>query len=529
MGSRHLPATVLALVIALGAVATDPPPARAAEDQLRDSAVTTYELQPSRGVIHVTVSYTLTNKAPSKSKRYPCTGVGFDPWYGYYTYATTCTRRTDYYYFSYWVWVEKDARAVKVKGSSGTASVKLGKVDGNWRKATMKFSPLWYGKTRKLTLSYDLPAGGARSDADRRVGYVHSAFCAYGPSAERGELRIVAPAGYAFTPSLAMTSSSSGGKVVLASGTLKSKPWTFGGCVRGYNSDGFDTTTLETTGGRAVTVEAWRDDSTWAANVRDATEALSALEAFLGTDGLSPALTIREVLGNGQPNGDPAVYNPLAGTLNVSESLIDRATMVDELTGTWFDKTVFPAGWLRYGYIRWAEHEAGVLDASCDEPGPKPGGGALDLSLWGYYRGLTDELVAYKLQAACWIVRQVNSAIGPAGVEATLTAIREGRDAFSSADAMSDRNAKLLMWRDWLDIVTERGLIPAGADPDLAADLLVEYGVTPDRDEMTAHGAARDAYHALRDLAGGPVPAFITDALARWDFETAQSAIDAAT
>ena len=94
---------------------------------------------------------------------------------------------------------------------------------------------------------------------------------------------------------------------------------------------------------------------------------------------------------------------------------------------------------------------------------------------------------------------------------------------------MSDRNAKLLMWRDWLDIVTERGLIPAGADPDLAADLLVEYGVTPDRDEMTAHGAARDAYHALRDLAGGPVPAFITDALARWDFETAQSAIDAAT
>ena len=83
----------------------------------------------------------------------------------------------------------------------------------------------------------------------------------------------------------------------------------------------------------------------------------------------------------------------------------------------------------------------------------------------------------------------------------------------------------VLTWQDWLDIVTERGLIPAGADPDLAADLLRRFGVAYDPAQLDAHAAARDAYHDMQARPGGAVPAFITDAIRTWDFAPASAAL----
>jgi len=52
-GLSILSSGVLAFMLAIGALAVQAPPALgAASDQLRDTSVSTYELQPARGVVH---------------------------------------------------------------------------------------------------------------------------------------------------------------------------------------------------------------------------------------------------------------------------------------------------------------------------------------------------------------------------------------------------------------------------------------------------------------------------------------------
>ena len=161
MQSKRGISILIAVAFALGALAFDAPVAAAATDQLQDKAVKTYELQPDRGVVHVTTVFTLTNKAPSKTGSRTCSGYVFDPYSGSYVLVTgTCRTRTDYYYNEYNFWVEKDATSFKAKGNSGSAKVKLGKKKGDYRKAKLVYS--------RAVLRQDPPDHGELRPAGRR-------------------------------------------------------------------------------------------------------------------------------------------------------------------------------------------------------------------------------------------------------------------------------------------------------------------------------------------------------------------------
>jgi hypothetical protein len=105
--------------------------------------------------------------------------------------------------------------------------------------------------------------------------------------------------------------------------------------------------------------------------------------------------------------------------------------------------------------------------------------------------------------------------------------MRDDVDPFAIGDAAPKREHHRLLWQDWLDLVELQGLIPAGKDPAIVSDLLLEYGVTFDKDFIAAHGAARDAYLALAQ-ALGDVPAAVVDPLRAWSFDDAKLATDAA-
>ena len=135
------------------------------------------------------------------------------------------------------------------------------------------------------------------------------------------------------------------------------------------------------------------------------------------------------------------------------------------------------------------------------------------------------DLYAWRQQAACFVVGTVADAIGPQRMRDVRSVISDGTDPWSTASAPVKRVVSILTWQDWLDIVTERGLIPAGADPDLAAKLLRRFGVAYDPAQLDAHAAARDAYHDMQDRTDGAVPAFITDAIRSWDFDPASAAL----
>ncbi len=237
-------APLLALGLAVSATGIQAPaPAAAATDQLQTKAVSTYVPQPARHAVHVTIVMTMTNKAPSTSKSRSCTQYVFDPYYGYIPYTATCTTRTDYYYNAYEFWVERDAKAFKVKASSGTTSVKAAARKGDWRKVRVAFSPLNYGKTRTITLDYDLPAGGPRSTDERRVGTAYSSFCVAGPGTDTGTVRVRVPAGFEMSLTKPMSSVATATVRTYSSGAMK-EPWNFYSCLTGRDATGYTETTV---------------------------------------------------------------------------------------------------------------------------------------------------------------------------------------------------------------------------------------------------------------------------------------------
>jgi len=442
----------------------------------------------------------------------------------------TCRGSTNYYYNRYRFTVEKGAVNLKARTSSGPASVAKGKLNGDWRSISVKFAPLWYGKTRVLTVTYDLPGGGPRSTADRKAGWGYADFCAYGPSTDKGAYRIVVPTGFELSNLAALASTTAGGKTTYSSGQFTAKPWEHYACPRGTATTGFATTTASLPGGQPVIVEAWKDDPGWAANIDAAIAALASLDGVLGDSLTSGAITIRE--GRHQASSSNT-FSPTSNTLTVNEDILAPDTVVHSLASAlWLPSRVYLAGWIKEGYLAWAEAQAGIPGVPCTDPGDTPDGTPLDLNRWSPVSpagGPTDKANwVWKQQAACYIVSQVNEAIGPERTAGVLAAFRDGLDAWSPASAPVKRDSPTLTWKDWLDIVTERGLVPAGADENLAADLLLKYRVTADVDQMTARAAAREAYAAFAKTSGATPPAFIAAAVQTWDFTGAQKALDTA-
>src|SRR5262245_17284925 len=104
MAIRRASAVIASLVVAVAAFGTHPGSASAASNDLRNSAVSTYELQPDRGVVHVTTAITLTNKVPSTTKHRTCQSYAIGPYGGVVQYSYECGTRTIYYYNWYELW-----------------------------------------------------------------------------------------------------------------------------------------------------------------------------------------------------------------------------------------------------------------------------------------------------------------------------------------------------------------------------------------------------------------------------------------
>jgi hypothetical protein len=134
---------------------------------------------------------------------------------------------------------------------------------------------------------------------------------------------------------------------------------------------------------------------------------------------------------------------------------------------------------------------------------------------------------ADKVSAACFVMRSLDEAMGLERMLETIAALRDGVDPWDPDRPVDGRPTPLNDAR-WLDTVTELGLVPAGADPHLAANLLVTLGVAADPAGMAVHEATRDAYHA-HVAATGTAPAFIVEALRLEDTAAARAALDTAS
>ncbi|MEI7744847.1 MAG: hypothetical protein WCK58_14005, partial [Chloroflexota bacterium] len=381
---------LLGAVVALGAFGIAPQPVAAGGDQLQEKGLSTYELQPEQHRIHVTIRFTLTNKAPSTARSYDCSYWAYSYW-GSYWVPATCSGHTNYYYNSYKFYSEKDAKGLKVKADSGTAKVSKGKVTGDWSLNKITFSSLWYGKSRVLTVTYDLPADGPRPDGGRIASAGYADFCGWGPGTDKGEVRLIAPSGYAMVTTGALTKTAGTAVNTWSSGLLTAKPWSFEGCLEGANADAYGSVPVTIDGGGTIAVEAWKDDEAWASTAQAAADDLAAMAPVLGTGSLPTAMAIRETSINA---GGSTGFDAKTGVYTANEFTLDAAAIRDGFAlAAWFGGDTWGNNWLRAGYLGWAEHQAG-LNVRCDEPGAYPVSGArADMTVWakpGVGAGATD-------------------------------------------------------------------------------------------------------------------------------------------
>lgn len=509
-----------------------PAPARAADDQVSEVAATTYELLPDEGLIRVTIDLRVANRTPDRTERYACTTTEIVAGYGPVTVQGTCSRTIRYYVNRTRLAVEDVARSLRATVDGRPATIHRGASSGGYRVVRVDLPATYYGQARRVRLTYGIRGGKPRSASWTRAGRAYASFCIVANGPDGGSVRAIVPAGFEVTTSGGrLERVVAGSKAIYRSGDL-ADPFDFWACLEGVNPAGYARTEVVASDTPRITLEAWPEDREWASGVTGALRmAVPRLEQVTGFS-LAPrgGITVREAAQ--QELGDYAGwFDPDTALIRLSE-FYDPGTVAHELSHAWFNDALFDETWLSEGNAGWIEAASGIAPEDvCADPGLAPGGSRPELRDWRYLgpRATAEELavVAFNYAASCWVVTRVVAAISPARYRAVLDAADRGIRLYPEADAPE---GGAVDWRRWLDLVDIFGFEQVGAqDPDLASDLLLEYGVAIDAAELDRRSAARARYADVREAAGDwALPPAIDRPMAAWEFQAATKAMDAA-
>ncbi len=480
---------------------------------LTHTAVTTYEVLPAQNVIHVTVVISLHNSKPPTSCGPYCT--------------------TQYFWNTTEIAIETKAGAVSSTSNAGKVRQKVTESGTYYRFVEFTYPNVYYGQTRVVTVTYNIPAAPDTASRFRAV-QAYAYLCAIGHGFDGGSVAVVLPDNFKTDSSVSALfpkSSTSGGKTRLSTGNL-TEAYKFYGCLDAADASKYSSTSL-TVGAQQFQIQAWPEDADWTEKITGKiTEVAPNLEDLTGLKMPSGTVSIRES-GDTQIGGYAGAYNPLTKTVSLGETAT-RSTIAHELSHIWFNYTLFDAMWMDEGFAGYSQTAAGIgnFDA-CREPGAYPGAGSPDLTVWVYLdveSTTTDENVAqYQYEASCYIVTNLAEAMGADNFKSVLQAGVNGEIAYVGAGTAEKKPTAgtALTARELLDLVDERGMIPGGvADLDQAQKLMDRYGVFSDSSLLDSRAEARETYHELATSAGTwKLPYALRSPMASWDFPSAQTAM----
>ena len=506
---RRLVAILIA-VVAVGSLAATlgVAPVSAASDQLRESVLATYRVDPPKGAVHVTLDISLTNQK-----------------------ADTAT--TIYYYRSASFGVPREAVSVKAtsNGSRLHVSSEAGKT---FRQLTIDYPNLYHGKTRTIRLTYDLPSGKPRSDSPIRIGLSHTAFTAWAwGDPGLGSVRIIMPPDFRGTvqtsptdASAQLVASSHGGHTEYVISNL-ADPLGWYSSIEASDRNALPDVSI-TAAGEPIVIHAWPEDKEWLGHVTTVLkDSLPDLEAAIGLPWpVSRDLQVSEVTSS-EIDGYAGFFNSSSDTITISEDL-DDLVIVHEASHAWFDPKLFQERWIGEGLAD--EYASRVLAA--DHPGratedPAPVAlsdkAAFDLNTWTPPTRVDSTSAAYEEYGydASWTVMRA--------IVADVSVARM-RDVFKAASAQTltyvgagpaEASGFVPDWRRFLDIVTDVG------KSTTAEGLLESWVLTPKQDkELSVRDAARSRYFALVKAGGDWLPGIlIRKPMSNWRFDDAQTAM----
>ena len=506
----------------------------AASDEVRTSASSVYRVEPDKGRISVEVAMKVTNAVPSTTTSYDCSYQYYDYYFGFITIPRTCSSTTRYFINETYLWVESNAKGLKVTSNGG--SVKLAndsKIQG-YRSYKVTFPKIFNGQTRTITAKYTIPGGVPRSATTHRVNGAYVNFSATSQATDAAKVTVKIPKAFDVeTYGAKMTTKVSGPDRVLSSGAIED-PSSFYVGISGNNAAGFVHDQITTGEGRTISILGWPGDKAWMDAVRgEASTAIPSLESIIGQPLPGEGdIVIRETAGSVLGDAYVGVYDSEMQLARVSEDFDQTGTVTHELSHAWFNDSLFAARWLSEGYASWIERGTGTVTSPCVTPAAYPGDGKPSLASWQVAgpRATAKELgvVSYQYDAACALVSQVASRIGVRGMRDVIGALATPESAYAGVSDL--KPGAPVGWRDWLDAIDERGMGPAklGDATDIAS-LLVDFGIATPAD-LSKRAEARTALTALRDsTADWPVPLAVARPMAFWDFPEAEAAIKTAS
>ncbi len=510
---RFRPQLLLAPVVLAGLMALATPQVVLANNGMTETGTTTYEVVPSKAEIKVTVQMSIYNGSPSQ----------VEP--GGVTY---------YYWNLTKIGVEKQAGAVALTSNAGAVYQAEKGSDRYYRYLELTYPNVYYGQTRVVTATYTIPAA-PHAAGGFRAGKAYASLCAMGNGLDVGTVFVVLPDGYTFhndTGGEMSPGTTSAGKRTYTSGSLTT-PYKFWTCIDAEQEASLMHTPV-TAGSGVFDIQAWPEDPAWSAGVgADITTDVPALEALTGLKMPGGTVAILEA-GDQQLGEYGGMYNSATSTAQIPETA-QKDTVAHELSHIWFNHNLFADKWMSEGLAGFSEQAAGKGNSTpCAEPGAYPGTGSPNLKLWQLLNNNSttqdDQVSAYQYGASCYIFTTLAGDIGPANLKLVLKAAYADQMAYVSttADEKLPEAGLPLSSRELLDLIDERGMVPAGEDLNTAQTLLARYGIF-DATTLSGRSTARSTYHELASTARNwKLPLAIREPMANWEFDSAQSAMAAA-
>ena len=507
---RFRPQLLLAPVLLAGYMALATPQVALAANGMTETGTTTYEVVPDKSQIRVTIQISIYNGRPSQAEP---NGV------------------TYYYWNLTKIGVEKQASAISVTSNAGAVYQAEKGSDRYYRYLELTYPNVYYGQTRVVTATYTIPAA-PHAAGGFRAGKAYASLCAMGNGLDVGTVSIVIPDGYTFYNDAGgemSPSTTSAGTRTYTSGSLTT-PYTFWTCIDAEQEASL-THTPVTAGNQVFDIQAWPEDPKWSAGVgADVTTDVPALETLTGLKMPGGTVAILEA-GDQQLGEYGGMYNSATSTAQIPET-VQKDTVAHELSHIWFNHNLFADKWMSEGLAGFSEQAAGAGNFTpCAEPGTYPGTGSPNLKLWQLLNNNSttqdDQVSAYQYGASCYIFTTLAADMGPANLKLVLKAAYADQMAYVSttADEKLSGASLPLSSKELLDLIDERGMVPAGEDLDTAQTLLAKYGII-DATTLSDRSTARSTYHELASAAKSwKLPLAIREPMSNWEFDTAQAAM----
>ena len=506
--ARHLAIALIASLAAVGMVSTvGAAQALAADDQLRETVVATYRLDPPKGVVHVTLDITVTNVKPD-------------------------TATTIYYFDTLGYAIQ--ARAVSVKATSNGATLSARATPKDfYTDVKIRMPNLYHDRTRRIALTYDLPGGAPRSESPIRVGRAHAEFSAWAwGDPERADIRIVIPDSFSGEVEVhpdatrdPLLSTSAGGLVTYSAKRIGA-PDDWYALVNVSDRSALTAIRLDLAG-KQVTVHAWPEDKDWLDKVSTVLEkGFPGLDTALGLPWpVEGELDVTEV-STGEIRGYAGIYDSIDDEIQISEDL-DAHVIVHEAAHAWFDRDLFVQRWITEGLAD--EYASRVLDATglSSSIGPSDvrasDKAAFRLNAWPPPSRIDDETQAaedFGYDASWVVVRAIVSEVGEQRMRDVLDAATARTIAYVGAGP-AESTTGVADWRRFLDLVE----IVGGAKN--ASGLIEGWAVTNiERPELLARMSARGRYLSLLTRGDGWLPSIvIRKPMGDWAFSKAEVAM----